>query len=213
MLIAAFVPVAAYTQTDLYNDPYFGISVERPAEWYIEDDNPWNHVHISPWHLPLIPIKELQPTAVDILLEDKKTLVASIKQADESGTYMQLSVEKMPADTTLDGYINHTLERLQRNNKNLQVEELDETTLDGNPAARLIITTGGEFRTMQVISLYGSLAYILQYGAAIEDYDTNLLAFQRMVGISRHKPARVVRAGAAVADGRNWRRIRRGHCS
>jgi hypothetical protein len=97
LLIAiAFVPIASYAQTDFgaYDDPYFGITIQRPAGWYIEGDNPWNHAHISPWHLPLIPIKELQPTAVDILLEGKKTLIASIEPADESGSCMQLSVER-----------------------------------------------------------------------------------------------------------------------
>jgi citrate lyase gamma subunit len=183
LLIAiAFAPIASYAQTETYDDPYFGVSIERPAGWYVEGDNPWNHAHVSPWHLPLIPIKELQPTAVDILLEGKKTLIASIEPADESGAYMQLSVEKMPLGTTLEGYIDHTLARLKANNEDLQVEETGATTLDGNPAVRLVITTGGaEFRTMQVISLYGSLAYVLQYGAAIEYYDTNLPAFQRVV--------------------------------
>jgi hypothetical protein len=183
-MLVLFVPVASFAQTDFetYNDPYFGMTVQRPAGWYLEGDNPWNHAHISPWHLPLIPIKELQPTAMDILLEGKKTLVASIEPADESGAYMQLSVEKMPAGTTLDGYIDHTLERLRSNNEGLQVDELGATTLDGNPAAMLVITTGaGEYRTAQVISLYGSLAYVMQYGAAAEDYGTNLPVFQRMV--------------------------------
>ncbi|HXV46175.1 MAG TPA: DcrB-related protein [Nitrososphaera sp.] len=158
MIIIVFAP-AAYAQADFetYDDPYFGITVQRPAGWYVEGDNPWNHAHISPWHLPLIPIKELQPTAVDILLEGKKTLVASIEPADESGAYMQLSVERMPAGTTLTGYVDHTLERLRANNENLQVQETSETTLGGNPAVRLVITTGaGEFRTAQVLSLYGS---------------------------------------------------------
>ena len=183
LLIAiAFAPIASYAQTEAYDDPYFGVTIEPPAGWYIEGDNPWSHAHVSPWHLPLIPIKELQPTAVDILLEGKKTLIASIEPADESGAYIQLSVEKMPLGTTLEGYIDHTLARLQANNEDLQVEEMGETTLNGNPAVRLVITTGGaEFRTMQVISLYGNLAYVLQYGAAVEDYDTNLPAFQRVV--------------------------------
>jgi hypothetical protein len=190
LLIAAFAPITSYAQADFetYSDPYFGITILRPAEWYIEGDNPWNHAHISPWHLPLIPVKELQPTALDILLEGKKTLVASIEPADESGAYMQLSVEKMPSGTTLDGYIDHTLERLQLNNDNLKVDELSGTTLDGNPAIRLVITTGGEFRTIQVISLYGSLAYILQYGASVEDYGTHLPTFQRMAESAEINP-------------------------
>jgi hypothetical protein len=182
LLTIAFAPITSYAQTETYDDLYFGVTIERPAGWYIEGDNPWNHAHISPWHLPLIPIKELQPTAVDILLEGKKTLIASIEPADESGAYMQLSVEKMPLGTTLGGYIDHTLARLQANNEDLQIEEMGETTLDGNPAVRLVITTGdAEFITMEIISLYGNLAYVLQYGAAIGYYDTNLPAFQLVV--------------------------------
>jgi hypothetical protein len=190
LLIAiAFAPIASYAQTETYDDPYFGVSIEPPANWYIEGDNPWSHTHVSPWHLPLIPIKELQPTAADILVEGKKTLIASIEPADESGAYIQLSVEKMPLGTTLEDYIDHTLARLQANNKDLYVEEMGETTLDENLAVRLVITTGGaEFRTMQVISLYGNLAYVLQYGAAIEYYDTNLLAFQRVVESANISP-------------------------
>lgn len=194
MLAAVFASIASYASSDVetYSDPYFGIAIERPADWYVEGDNPWDHAHISPWHLPLIPIKELQPTAADILLEGKKTLVASIEPADETGTYMQLSVEKMPFGTTLDGYIDHTLARLQRNNENLQVDETSETTLDGNPAVRLAITTGGEdaFRTVQVISLYDNIAYILQYSGPDESYDLYLPAFLQAVESADINPPR-----------------------
>jgi hypothetical protein len=184
LLIVVFAPIVSYAQTEFetYNDPYFGITIQRPADWYVEGDNPWNHADINPWHLPLMPVKELQPTAADILTEGKKTLIASVEPADESGAYMQLSVERMPLGTTLNGYIDHTLVRLKSNNDNLQVNEISETTLDGNPAARLVVTTGSAdaFKTVQVISLYGNLAYILQYGAAIEGYDANLPAFQHL---------------------------------
>lgn len=175
---------AAYAQDfEKYGDPYFGLTIERPSGWYIEGDNPWNHAHIYSWHLPLIPIKELQPTASDILLEGRKTLIASMEPADESGANMRLSVERMPFGTTLDDYIDHTLARLQKNNENLRVDERSEATLDGNPASRLVITTGGadyEFKTAHVISMYGNIAYVLQYSAAAEDYNTNLSVFQHM---------------------------------
>jgi hypothetical protein len=184
LLFVAFAPITSYAQTDFetYSDPYFGITIQRPAGWYIEGDNPWDHAHTTPWHLPLIPIKELQPTAVDILLEGKKTLIASMDPADEMGAYIKLSVEKMPFGTTLESYIDHTLARLQKNNEDLRVEETSETTLDGNPALLLAITTGGDaFRTVQVISLYGNLAYVLQYEGAAEGYDMHLPAFQRVM--------------------------------
>lgn len=185
IIIVILAPVASYAQQDLtYEDPYFGVTIERPAGWYIEADNPWNHVHINPWHLPLIPIKELQPTAVDILLEGKKTMIASMEPADESGAYMRLSVERMPLGTTLDSYIEHSLARLRDSNENLQVDEKTETTLDGNPAILLVVTAGGgsyAAKTAHIISIYGNLAYILQYGAAVQDYDTNLPVFQRTV--------------------------------
>jgi hypothetical protein len=164
--------------------------MQWPAEWYIEGDNPWNHADINPWHLPLIPVRELQPTAADILPEGKKMLIASIEPADESGAYMQLSVEKMPYGTKLDSYIEYTLARLQKNNENLQVDELNKITLDGNPAVQLVINTGDvdTFKTIQIISLYGNLAYILQYGAATEDYDANLPAFRHLIESAHINP-------------------------
>lgn len=192
LLLLVVASIAAYAQEfEKYNDPYFGITIERPSDWYVEGDNPWNHAHITPWHLPMIPIKELQPSAADILREGRKTLIASMEPADESGANMRLSVERMPFGTTLEGYIDHTIARLQSNNENLQVDEMSEASLDGNRAARLVITTGDndyEFRTAHVISMYGNVAYILQYSAAIEDYEVNLPAFERMVETANINP-------------------------
>lgn len=185
-IASAFVPSAFATTSadyEAYSDPYFGITVDVPTEWYIEGDNPWDHAHINPWHLPLVPIKELQPTAVDILPESRKTLITNVEPVDGS-VYLRLSVEKMPFGTTLDGYVDHTVARLEKNNEGLRVDEASSTTLDGNPAVRLAITTGSKddsFQTVHMISLYGNLAYILQYGgAAGGDYDANLAAFDRM---------------------------------
>jgi hypothetical protein len=63
----------------------------------------------------MIPIKELQPTPVDILRESKKTLISNFDPADETGATIRLSVEKMPYGTTLDSYADYTLERIKKN--------------------------------------------------------------------------------------------------
>jgi hypothetical protein len=48
---------------------------------------------------------------------------------------------------------------------------------DGNSAIKLVITAAdGSFRSMQLYSLYGNLAYIIQYEAPLEYYDLYLEA-------------------------------------
>jgi hypothetical protein len=162
------------TGFDEHIDPYFGITLLVPADWYIEGDNPWSHSDINPWHLPMTPIKELQPTPVDILRESKKTLISSFEPADETGASMRLSVEKMPFGATLDYYADYTVERIERNGwTDIFVTEKSNIVLsDGNPAIKLVVTgADGSFRSTQLLSLYGNLAYIIQYEAPLEYYD------------------------------------------
>jgi len=177
-----------------YDDPYFGITMDRPAGWYSEGDNPWLHSDITPWHLPLIPIKELQPTAVDILLEGKKTQIVDFETGDdEASAILRVSVEKVPFGMSLDGYVQHTLERIKSNNKNVKVDEANPATLNGNPAILLVITFGDpEYptRTMQLLTVYGNLAYVFQYDTSVEHYDANLANARHVFGsISISPPA------------------------
>lgn len=89
-LVLLFLPVIqmAYSEEGTgfveHIDPYFGIKLLVPADWYVEGDNQWAHSDINPWHLPMISIKELQSTPVDILRESKKTLISNFDPADES---------------------------------------------------------------------------------------------------------------------------------
>jgi hypothetical protein len=163
-----------------YSDPYFGVTMERPSGWYIEGDNPWLHSDITPWHLPLIPLKELQPTAVDILLEGKKTQVVDFESGDDdTSAIVRVSVEKTPFGMSLDGYAQHTVERISHNVDNAKVDEMSRTTIDGNPAIRLVITFGDSedsARTTQILTVYGNLAYVFQYDSSVAYYDTNLAA-------------------------------------
>jgi hypothetical protein len=161
---------------DTFLDPYFGVTLAEPSDWYVEGDNPWLHTDITPWHLPLIPIKELQPTAVDILLEGKKTQVYDFQSNDEAAI-VRMSVEKTPFGMSLDGYVQLVVQRISSNNENVRVDEISKTTLDGNPAIRLVITFGEpayQARTTQILSLYGSLAYTFQYDSSVESYHENL---------------------------------------
>lgn len=178
------IAIAQEQAAEPYEDTYFGITIQRPSGWYLEGDDPWLHSDINPWHLPLIPIKELQPTPVDILLESKKTQVLHIGPADETSASIGVFVEKMPFGTTSDSLVEHVLERMRKNNDNVRVEEMSETVIDGNPAVKLLITFGDSdnaARTMQILSLYGNLAYILQYEGSLEDYDVHLAAAQHTI--------------------------------
>jgi hypothetical protein len=67
----------------------------------------------------MIPIKELQPTTVDILTEGKKTMVANFGSPDEeeSSVKIRLSVEKIGADMTLD-HTPSTVNRVRGSYKN-----------------------------------------------------------------------------------------------
>ncbi len=180
--VAAGIGHASAQQNfESYFDPYFGITMDRPSDWFIEGDNPWLHSDITPWHLPLIPLKELQPTAVDILAEGKKTQVVDFESADDTSTIMRISVEKLPFGMSLDGYVKYTIERISGNIDNAKVDETSKITIDGNPAVRLVITYGDPqdaARTMQVLTVYGNLAYVFQYDSSVNYYDVHLATAQ-----------------------------------
>lgn len=163
---------------ELYRDPYFGVTMDRPSGWYIEGDNPWLHSDITPWHLPLIPIKELQPTAVDILLDGKKKQVFDFQSEEGDASFLiRTSVEKTSFGMSLDGYVQYVIQRITANNENVRVDETTKTSVDGNPAVRLVITYGDpEYpaRTTQILTVYGNLAYTFQYDSSVEYYNVNL---------------------------------------
>jgi hypothetical protein len=170
---------------ELYQDADFGITMQAPSDWTMEGDNVWLHSDVNPWHLPLIPIKELQPTVVDILLEGKKTLLVDFANegADDSFTLLRVSVEKTPYGTTIDSYADRILQRISSNNDNVQLVENSRTTISGNPAAKLVISYGGEeysATTTQVFTLYGNLAYVFQYDGEGESYESNLSTAQHV---------------------------------
>jgi hypothetical protein len=70
----------------------------------------------------------------------------------------------MPFGSTLDSYADYTVERIKRNACNdISVREKSTVVLsDGNPAIKLVITgDDGSFRSIQLLSLYGNLGYLL----------------------------------------------------
>jgi hypothetical protein len=84
----------------------------------------------------------------------------------------------MPFGTSLPDYAGHVLARMEKNNDNVKIEEMLNTTLSGNPAIRLVTTTSSvtetysfSAKTMQVLTLYGNLAYIIEYHGDLESYD------------------------------------------
>lgn len=170
---------------ELYQEADFGITMQAPSDWTMEGDNVWLHSDVNPWHLPLIPIKELQPTALDILPEGKKTLLVDFTNegGEDSFTLIRVAVEKTPFGTTLDNYADRVLQRLSTNNDNVQVHENSRTTISGNPAVKLVISYGDEeysAMTTQVLTLYGNLAYIFQYDGEGQSYESDMPTAQHV---------------------------------
>jgi hypothetical protein len=79
-------------------------------------------------------------------------------------------------------YIARFIERLEENNSGIRIET-SSATLSGQPAAKLVATSGGgDFQTVQILAVFdNNLAYIAQYSSAREDNDINLQAMQQIV--------------------------------
>lgn len=79
-------------------------------------------------------------------------------------------------------YIARFIERLEENHSGIRIET-SSATLSGQPAAKLVATSGGgDFQTVQILAVFdNNLAYIAQYSSAREDNDINLQAMQQIV--------------------------------
>jgi hypothetical protein len=79
-------------------------------------------------------------------------------------------------------YIAHSIERLEENHLGTRIET-SSATLSGQPATKLVATSGGgDFQTVQILAVFGNnLAYIAQYSSARENNDVNLQAMQQIV--------------------------------
>ena len=79
-------------------------------------------------------------------------------------------------------YIARSIERLEENHSGIRIET-SSATLSGQPAAKLVATSGGgDFQTVQILAVFdNNLAYIAQYSSAREDNDVNLQAMQQIV--------------------------------
>ena len=195
MLLATIQSAKAQEQVQTFEphqEPDFGISIEEPKGWTLEGDNVWLHSDITPWHLPLVPIKELQPTAVDILSEGKKTvLVDFTNEQDEATTLIRVSVEKVAYGTSLDNYASQVTERIKKNNDNVQIIDKSKSTISGNPSIRLLMSYGDpeeKNKTMQALTLYGTLAYTFQYQSSGKYYEANLPIAQHVFDSVRISP-------------------------
>lgn len=79
-------------------------------------------------------------------------------------------------------YIARFIERLEENHSGIRIET-SSAILSGQPAAKLVATSGGgDFQTVQILAVFdNNLAYIAQYSSAREDNDVNLQAMQQIV--------------------------------
>ncbi|MCI0559407.1 MAG: DUF1795 domain-containing protein, partial [Nitrososphaera sp.] len=114
-----------------------------------------------------------------------KTLLADfVDDRGDAFTLIRVSVEKTPFGiSSLEGYAEYTLQRISKNNEDVQVNEDSMTTIGGNPAVRLVISYGDPeeaAKSMQILTLYGNLAYVFQYDSSGEYYEANLPTAQHV---------------------------------
>jgi hypothetical protein len=101
------------------------------------------------------------------------------------------------------------VERISQNNENVRVIENSGTTVSGNPGIKLVIAHGEKeyaAKTTQILTIYGNLAYVLQYDGSGESYEANLPTARRVFDsveivppVSRAQTLSLTIAGVCVA--------------
>jgi hypothetical protein len=171
----------------IFESPDYGLVMQYPSDWGKAAEPQDFHVH--PWHLPLIPIKQFQPSVVDTLPEGLKYPIINfyppIISEDRPSDAMTVFVEKVPFGTSLENYANSNIARIKERSVNLQILQQDKVTISDSPAIR-IITTDNEneetiFETMRIFLLKGTRAYLVQFDAEKSNYDKFLPTVQTMI--------------------------------
>ena len=176
-----------FANFDVFESPDYGLVMQYPSDWGKAAEPQDFHVH--PWHLPLIPIKEFQPSIADTLPEGLKYPIINyyppIISRDRPADAMTVFIEKVPFGTTLENYANANIARIKDRSINLEIIQQDQITISDSPAIRIITSDSesdvSEFQTMRIFVLKGTRAYLVQYDAEKSNYDTYLPTVQKMV--------------------------------
>jgi hypothetical protein len=170
-----------------FESPEYGLMMHYPSDWHKAAEPQDFHIH--PWHLPLIPIKEFQPSLADTLPEGMKYPIINfyppIISQDRPSDAVTVFIEKVPFGTTLEHYANANIARIKDRSINLEILKHDQIMISDSPAIRIITSDreneASEFQTMRIFVLKGTRAYLVQYDAEKINYDTYLPTVQKMI--------------------------------
>lgn len=165
----------------------YGLMMHYPSDW--EKASEPQDFHVHPWHLPLIPIKQFQPSLADTLPEGLKYPIINfyppIISEDRPADVVTVFIEKVPFGTTLEQYANANIARIKDRSTNLEIIQQDQITISDSPAIRIITSDreneASEFQTMRIFVMKGTRAYLVQYDAEKSNYDTYLPTVQKMI--------------------------------
>jgi HEAT repeat protein len=93
---------------------------------------------------------------------------------DNPLNYLIVQVEPLPAGATLAQYTQALIQTMRQSNANLQILSTEATTLGGNPANELFITTQDQYNYLKVLKVYtikDGKAYIITYNTLEENFD------------------------------------------
>jgi HEAT repeat protein len=93
---------------------------------------------------------------------------------DNPLNYLIVQVEPLPAGATLAQYTQALIQTMRQSNANLQILSTKATTLGGNPANELVITTQDQYNYLKVLKVYtieDGKAYIITYNTLEENFD------------------------------------------
>jgi hypothetical protein len=107
------------------------------------------------------------------------------ENANNPLNYLVVQVEALPAGAALAQYTQELDQTMRQSNANLQILSTKATTLGGNPANELVISSQENYNKLKVLKVYSikeGNAYIITYNILEENYDYYLETAREVIG-------------------------------
>lgn len=97
---------------------------------------------------------------------------------------LELKVNSLLQNVTLDEYSSAVIKKLKESSANFRILEVATTTLAGNPAKKMVFTSGEGQNNLKVVEIWtinDDKAYSIQYSSEAQKYSKYLATIQKMV--------------------------------
>ena len=97
---------------------------------------------------------------------------------------LELTVNSSLHNVTLDEYSSAVIKKLKENSANFKILEIATTTVAGNPAKKMVFTSGegqNNLKVMEIWTINDHKAYLIQYSSEAQKYSKYLATIQKMV--------------------------------